>query len=194
MSRQRAPLDISAVLLAGGESRRMGGDKATILFGGKPLWKIQLELLRKLEPAEIFVSARTDPAWRPDDVQFVADVPPSRGPLSGLVASLHRTCTSHLLALAIDMPFMSETHLRSLCARAEPGRGVLPRIENRAEPLAAIYPSEVRDDLAAALSRNDFSLQGLTRGLVRAGRFNVMDVSRAEAEFYRNLNEPADLL
>src|SRR5216117_3321526 len=115
MSRQRAPLDISAVLLAGGESRRMGGDKATILFGGKPLWKIQLELLRKLEPAEIFVSARTDPAWRPDDVQFVADERPSRGPLSGLTATLARIRSSHLLVLAIDMPFMSEDHMRYLC-------------------------------------------------------------------------------
>src|SRR5436309_15087579 len=132
MSRQRAPLDISAVLLAGGESRRMGGDKATILFGGKPLWKIQLELLRKLEPAEIFVSARTDPAWRPDDVQFVADDSPSRGPLSGLAASLNLMRGTHLLALAIDMPFMSESYLRSLRLGIEHGRGVLPKIENRA--------------------------------------------------------------
>jgi len=58
-------MSISAMLLAGGESRRMSKDKATLLFGGKPLWQIQLELLCKLEPAEIFVSARADPVWRP---------------------------------------------------------------------------------------------------------------------------------
>src|SRR5436190_7311119 len=72
-------MNISGVLLAGGESRRMGKDKATVLFRGKPLWEIQLGLLRKLEPAEIFISARTDPSWRPAAVQFVADAPPSRG-------------------------------------------------------------------------------------------------------------------
>src|SRR5712691_10782146 len=65
-------MKLSAVLLAGGESRRMGKDKATALFQGKPLWQIQIDLLRKLEPAEIFVSARTDQSWRPADVQFVA--------------------------------------------------------------------------------------------------------------------------
>src|SRR5438094_3891549 len=138
----RSGMNISAVLLAGGESRRMGEDKATLLFHGKPLWQIQLELLRKLDPAEIFVSARTDPAWRPDDVQFVADDSPSRGPLSGLAASLNLMRGTHLLALAIDMPFMSESYLRSLCLEIEPGRGVLPKIDNRAEPLAAIYPRE----------------------------------------------------
>src|SRR5947209_5356633 len=102
---------ISVVLLTGGESRRMGKDKATLLFRNKPLWQIQLDLLRKLQPAEIFLSARSDPAWRPNDLQFVADAPPSRGPLSGLTATLARTRTSHLLALAVDMPFMSEKYL-----------------------------------------------------------------------------------
>ena len=71
-------MTFSAVLLAGGESRRMGTDKATFLFHGKPLWQVQLETLRKLRPAEIFLSARTEPAWRTDDVQFIADIPPSR--------------------------------------------------------------------------------------------------------------------
>src|SRR5205814_10661045 len=64
-------MNISAGLLAGGESRRMGKDKPTIVFHGKPLWQIQLDLLRKLYPAHIFLSARTDPGWRPRDVQFV---------------------------------------------------------------------------------------------------------------------------
>src|SRR6266545_4998317 len=136
-------MKISAVLLAGGESRRMGKDKATLLFHGTPLWQTQLELLRQLEPTEIFVSARTDPVWRPADVQFVADNSPSRGPLSGLAASLAKMCTKHLLALAIDMPFMTEKYLRFLCGQIEPGCGVLPKIDNRAEPLAAIYPREV---------------------------------------------------
>src|SRR6266487_1578131 len=108
-------MNISAVLLAGGESRRMGKDKATLLFRGKPLWQIQLDLLRKSEPAEILISARTDPAWRPPEVKFLQDDPPSRGALSGLAASLAQMRTKHLLALAVDMPFMTEKYLRFLC-------------------------------------------------------------------------------
>ena len=115
-------MNISAVLLAGGQSRRMGRDKATILFCGKPLWQIQLDLLQKLQPAELFVSARTDPAWRPPDLTFVPDDPPSRGPLSGLTATLARIRSSHLLVLAIDMLSMDEGHLRYLCDKIESGR------------------------------------------------------------------------
>ena len=148
--------DLSAVLLSGGESRRMGRDKATLLVHAKPLWQIQLELLRKLEPTEIFVSARTDPVWRPADVQFVADDLPSRGPLSGMAASLKQMRAQHLLALAIDMPFMTEEYLTYLCSQIEPGRGVIAKIDDRFEPLSAIYPREALPKIQSALSGEDF--------------------------------------
>jgi molybdopterin-guanine dinucleotide biosynthesis protein A len=186
-------MNISAVLLAGGESRRMGRDKATLLFRGNPLWQTQIDLLRKLEPVEILVSARTDPSWRPADVKFVSDNSPSRGPLSGLIASLAGIRTSHLLALAIDMPRMNETYLRFICDQREPGRGVLPLIGNRPEPLAALYPVDAHVDLVAAVSGFEFSLQRVTKKLIETGKLKVLSVREEDREFFQNLNEPADL-
>ena len=186
-------MNISAVLLAGGESRRMGKDKATLLFRGEPLWRIQLDLLRKLALVEILISGRNDPAWRPADVYFVADAPPSRGPLSGISAALARAATTHLLTLAIDMPFMNEQYLYSLYSAIEPGRGVIPVMEERAEPLAAIYPVEARADFAAALSGSDFSLQKLAKELLSKDRLRVVQVKKEEEALFRNLNEPMDL-
>ena len=186
-------MNISAVLLAGGESRRMGKDKAMLLFNGEPLWRIQLDVLRKLAPVEILISARNDPAWRPADLSFVADAPPSRGPLSGINAALARAPTTHLLTLAIDMPFMNEQYLRSLCRGIAAGRGVIPVIGERAEPLAAIYPMEARADFAAALSGSDFSLRKLAKELLSRDRLRVAQVKKEEEVLFRNLNEPMDL-
>lgn len=186
-------MNISAVLLAGGESRRMGQDKATLLFHGKLLWQIQLELLQRLQPAEIFVSARTDPAWRPAVVEFVADDPPSCGPLSGIVTSLAQMHTAHLLALAIDMPFMTETFLRYLCDNIETGCGVVPKIGDRYEPLAAIYPREACVDFRDALSREDFSLQTLVRRFTAAGKLREISVAEQQRKFFLNLNQLSDL-
>jgi molybdenum cofactor guanylyltransferase len=186
-------MKISAVLLAGGESRRMGQDKATLPFRGKPLWQIQLELLQKLEPTEIFVSARTDPAWRPDELQFVADDPPSRGPLSGLAAVLAHVHSSYLLALAIDMPFMTEEYLMSLCTQIAPGCGVIAKIEDRFEPLAAIYPQEGLMNFQSALSGMDVSLQAVARRLVAEGKLHVTSVLSHQRELFLNMNEPVDL-
>ncbi|HEU5246193.1 MAG TPA: molybdenum cofactor guanylyltransferase [Candidatus Udaeobacter sp.] len=185
-------MNISAVLLVGGESRRMGKDKATLLVRGKALWQIQLELLRKLAPKEIFVSARTDPVWRPADVQFVSDDPPSRGPLSGLAASLAQMRTNHLLALAIDMPFITEKYLRFLCSQIKPGCGVIAKIDDHFEPLAAIYPQETLANVQSALSGTDFSFQTVTGCLAATGKLRVVPVTPQEKELFRNLNELVD--
>jgi len=185
--------DISAVLLAGGESRRMGRDKATLLFRGKQLWQIQVERLRKMGPAEIFVSARTDPVWRPADVQFVADDPPSRGPMSGLAASLAKVRTKHLLALAVDTPFVTQEYLESLCTQIEPRRGVIPKILDRFEPLAAIYPQEALANFQSALSGTDFSMQTMAGRLAAEGKLRVVPVTSQERNLFLNLNELSDL-
>jgi molybdenum cofactor guanylyltransferase len=186
-------MKISAVLLAGGKSRRMGQDKAAILFRSVPLWQIQVDLLRKLQLQELFISAPADPPWRPADIEFVPDDQPSRGPLSGIAAALSRINGGHLLALAIDMPFMTKSYLRGLCEKVERGRGIVPIIENRAEPLAAIYPRIVHGELVDALSGSDFSLQSLVRKLVAAGKLQLIQVSDEEKACFRNLNEPGDL-
>jgi molybdopterin-guanine dinucleotide biosynthesis protein A len=187
-------MNISAVLLAGGESRRMGHDKATLVFHGKPLWEIQLDLLRKLRPREIFLSARSDAAWRPADVHFVPDQAPSCGPLSGLAATLPRIRTDHLLALAIDMPLMTENFLRSLCQVIKPSRGVVPMIGDRAEPLAAIYPKGANGDVIAALAGSHFSLQSLAKRLIASGKLRLVSVSKTEEDCFRNFNRPGDFM
>jgi molybdopterin-guanine dinucleotide biosynthesis protein A len=171
----------------------MGTDKATVLFRGKPLWQVQLQTLRRLQPVEIFVSARTDPSWRPNDVQFVADVPPSCGPLSGLAASLVKIRAAHLLALAIDMPFMTENYLRLMCDAIVPGCGVVAKIDNRAEPLAAVYPREAQIDFRVALAGKDFSLQKIVHHLVIYGKLLEISVSEQNRRLFRNLNNVSDV-
>jgi len=186
-------MTLTAVLLAGGESRRMGTEKATIVFNGEPLWQRQIKSLRHLGPEEILVSARAEQSWRPTDTELVLDQPPSRGPISGLTAALARTRTSHLVALGVDMPFVTTAQLQDLCYRANAGCGVVPTIGERAEPLAALYPVEAYADFTAAMTGNDWSLQPLVRRLADEGKVQLVNVAEAEAELYRSLNEPPDL-
>jgi len=184
--------NVSAILFAGGKSRRMGTDKATLLFGGKPLWHHQLGVLRQLRPSEILVSARADPVWRPDDVDLILDATESHGPLSGLAAALARIRTSHLLALAIDMPSMTADYLSSLGEEIRAGSGVVPMIADRAEPLAAIYPVNAIADVCVALRGPDFSLQRLVKQLLCDGKLHAVSVGKEEQPFFRNLNAPGD--
>jgi molybdopterin-guanine dinucleotide biosynthesis protein A len=184
---------LTAVLLAGGESRRLGRDKATADWRGQPLWQRQIETLRALHPQEILLSARSDPAWRPSEVRLVLDDSPSRGPLSGLTAALTSTRTEHLLALAVDMPFMTVEHLQNLCALASSGKGVIPTIDGRAEPLSAIYPIEARSVFLETLQSENFSLQPIVAKLISLKILQVMPISGPARDLYMNINEPHEL-
>jgi molybdenum cofactor guanylyltransferase len=186
-------MTLTALLLVGGESRRMGRDKATIEMGGRPLWERQLELLHGLRPEKIFVSARSTPNWLPDTVELLVDDQPSRGPLSGLTKGLTAMRTTHLLVLAVDMPFMTAGELENLLESATESCGIVPTIGERAEPLAAIYPAEAAADFHGALRDSFFSLQPLVRKLASRGRITLRPVRKRAGHLYRSVNEPGDL-
>lgn len=190
---ERQPMRFSASLLVGGESLRMGRDKATLLFEGRPLWQHQLDLLRTLNPTELFLSGRKAPSWRPPDVKFVSDASPSRGPLSGLASSLGAISTPHLLVLAVDLPQMTAAFLAKISQQVATGCGVLPLLRGRAEPLAAIYPREALPDFARALAGSDFSLQHVAHHLLDLGRLQPWPVDRADEFLFHNVNRPGDL-
>ncbi|HSP46279.1 MAG TPA: molybdenum cofactor guanylyltransferase [Chthoniobacterales bacterium] len=185
-------MTLTAVLLAGGESRRMGRDKAVVVFCDEALWRRQLRVLRDIGPEKVFVSARTESSWLPGDTELLLDEPPARGPLSGLTKALVQMETSHLVVLAVDMPFVTREQLRLLCTMASEGSGVVPLIGERTEPLAAIYPKEAAVDFAAALAGTDFSLQRIIRKLAADEKVRLYAVPPKDERLYRSVNEPDD--
>lgn len=187
-------LTITAVLFVGGESRRMGVDKATLLFEGEPFWFRQTNILRELKPEKLCISARAKPDWLPRDVELISDQPPSRGPLSGLVAALNVAQTTHLLALAVDLPRMNATHLKRIVELAAPKCGVIPVTQHGLEPLCAIYPvtKTVISAAGEALVSKDVSLQHFARGLLEHGNLREFVVGPGELKFYLNANTPEE--
>ncbi len=186
-------MTLTAVLVAGGLSRRMGVDKATLRAGDTTLWARQLGELRALEPEALCISARASPSWRPAGVGVVLDEPPSRGPLSGLAAALSRARTSHILALAVDLPRITTAHLLQILEMAAPGLGVIPLHEGWFEPLCAVYPVEAAEHCRRALDGQDFSLQTLARSLAGQNLIRPHLTPPEARLFYFNANTPADL-
>jgi len=187
-------MTLTAMLMAGGESRRMGTDKAALVFNGETLWERQLRLLKSLEPQTLCLSARARPAWCPDNVETILDASPSRGPLSGIAAGLSHIHTSHLLVLAVDMPRMSLEHLNKLTNLAQPGCGVVPVKNDLFEPLCAIYPYEAVTTAMKVLARGDTALQSFIQALRAAEQVRTYPLSEFEFTLYQNLNTPGDLM
>lgn len=185
-------ISLTAMLLVGGLSTRMGRDKAALVLGTEPLWAKQLVLLRELKPAALWVSARAAPAWLPPDAELVLDSPPSCGPLSGIAAGLGRLHSSHLLALAVDLPGMTSHHLRKIAGMANIGCGVIPRNQEHLEPLVAIYPKEAAPVAQRALASRDFSMRSFAGELLKRELLRDYMLSAEERELYRNINTAQD--
>ncbi|MBV8898547.1 MAG: molybdenum cofactor guanylyltransferase [Verrucomicrobia bacterium] len=189
----------SAVLLAGGASRRMGVDKALLPAPGSrassqpvPLWRRQLQTLQALGPAEIFISGPQRPGF-PATVRCVADRLPSRGPLGGLAACLDQVTTPWLLLLAIDLPFMETEFLARLIGACTPGRGAVPRGPTRYEPLAAVYPRAAAQIANAALDAGQLRLQRFVDDLARAALVEPYPLRAGDLRLFQNWNTIHDL-
>ena len=66
-------------------------------------------------------------------------------------------------------------------------------MDNRAEPLAAVYPREAEIDFRTALAGTDFSLQNVVRRLVTSGKLLEISVTEQEKRLFRNVNNVSDL-
>ncbi len=189
----RSPtLTFSAVLLAGGQSRRMGRDKAGVLWRGEPLWQRQLGTLRACGAAEIFISGHASGPYSAADVPIVLDRTPGGGPLAGIAAALRHARHEHVLVLAIDLPEITSAFLRDLLAQAA-AAAIVPRDAHRFEPLAAIYTRACLPLAGACLRDGSPSLQRFAAAAIAQGIAGAHVLTPAECPLFHNVNTPSDL-
>jgi molybdopterin-guanine dinucleotide biosynthesis protein A len=172
----------------------MGRDKAFLEIDGIPLWRRQLQILRALQPAEIFISGPEHSSWANSDLEIVRDAKAGVGPLGGLVAALRRCRDDRLLVLAIDLPNMSSDYLQQLLAFCPNDSGLVPRRNGTFEPLAAIYPASCLTVAESFLQSENYSLQPFVERGTSEGWLKIREVNQSEEPLFLNLNTPADLV
>jgi molybdopterin-guanine dinucleotide biosynthesis protein A len=184
----------SAVILAGGTSSRMGRDKAWIECHGRPLILRQIETVQQLEPAEIFLSVRGPYDYASLGWPALLDTFPGQGPLAGIERALEVMQSSLLLVLAVDMPHVTAATLRRLAGHCSERTGAVPRIGDRIEPLAAIYPRTAHRPLVESLSENLNGAARFAQLCVTLGLAEFYDVPPSLHRDFTNWNSPADLV
>ena len=184
----------SGALLCGGESSRMGRDKAFLEIHGTPLWKIQLGKLRTVCGDVLICGNPAQAAFMTTpEARFEPDATPSLGPLSGLARALARTRTTRVLVLAIDMPKMTEEYLARLLSLGSDTCGVVPESGGVFEGLCAVYPACLLPTVEALLSGPVRSLQTLIRTGISSHRLISHSISSEDRPLFENWNAPEDL-
>ena len=151
-----------AIVLAGGRSTRLGRDKASEPLLGRPLLQHVIDRVAPLVGELIVVRAPAQQLPRLDThlpIEFADDLYPGSGPLGGIFTGLTAARAARCIAVACDMPLLSEPLLRELFRRSAACDVVMPVLEYP-EPLHAVYARTCAEAMRARLDAGQLKITG----------------------------------
>ena len=188
---------IIGAVLAGGHGLRIGGDKATIELGGRPLISYPVDALRSAG-LDVALALRGDqeiPAGL-EDVSFVRDEFEGAGPLGGLHAVLKWMPGEWALVVSCDQPFVRVNLLHGILSHSGcTADAVVARTPQRLQPMPGLYRKSCLPVVEAALKRGERGLRDVLKELSLcelAGE--SLDCLDFEHSSFINVNTPKDLL
>ena len=158
---------IAGAILAGGQSSRMGANKAVMDFAGEPLLqRVFRRLVAGLGATNgemIVIGPKTLKPVVPQ-AHIIGDIVPAAGPLGGLYTALKTTTADRIFLMACDMPLLQPGLVRAMCeyANANPASDVivLPQGDHP-QPLHTIYARSCLPVVERALASQDHSMHAL---------------------------------
>ena len=183
---------ITAVVLAGGRSHRLGFDKALLRLGDETLLERAVRKVATLSD-EVIVAGGPLPYPLPG-VRLEADVYLGCGPLGGIHAGLAAAFNFHSLVVACDMPFLNLELLRYMVELAPGHDVVIPRLGIYLEPLHAIYSKDCLKPIERRIEAGNFKVSDFLSE-VRVRYVERDEIERFDPEHlsFFNINTPQDL-
>lgn len=188
------PRDVTAVVLCGGKSTRMGRDKATLEIAGRPMAEWVIDTARALFP-RVVVSTNNPQLHARFGCECVADLEPGWGALAGIHAGFEAAHTPWVFVIACDTPAADPRMIRWLLSRAASDEvtAVLPHSHGFHQPLHAAYGPRTLSLLRARRGQ-PFHLHSLLSdpGVVRVSEDEVA-ASGLGIESFLQANTPEEL-
>lgn len=189
------PNPVSALILAGGRSSRMGTDKALLPWNGVPLLE---RVCRAAVQSCSSVAVLTPWPQRYQSVisapvQFIEEAGPQQGPLIALKQGLAEVSTPWILLLACDLPCLDPQILqdwgRKLQSLPDVQLAQVPYHQGRWEPLCGFYHQRCFHQLQSFIAQGGRSFQDWLEQMP----VQKLDVNDRAAAMLRNCNTPEDL-
>ena len=189
----KADGQISGFILAGGESSRMGRDKALLELNGVALIVRAAQLVESLAEgcAVVGDSVRLEGL----SLRVIADDFPGAGPLGGIATALRNSSSEWNLVIACDLPYLTREWLGYLADRAleSEADAVVPMNELGIEPLCAMYrkrcDAAIREALDGGKRKVTDGIARLRTEFVEPDDWKPFDSDRL---LFKNMNSPAD--
>jgi molybdopterin-guanine dinucleotide biosynthesis protein A len=188
----------TGILLAGGMSTRMPGDKTLMRVGGRTVIEIELEVIDGLF-GEVLIVCNKDRIehlrrYESDAVRVVAEPVSGKGPLGGILSGLLLSGDRRNFVLACDMPFIKREAISAVVDALEGWQVAVPSTPAGLEPLHAAYDASCIPFIESQLAREDLKVTDFF-SRVRVNYVPVEELLRFDAtgRLLLNINEPEDM-
>jgi len=185
---------VAGFVLTGGESRRMGRDKALLELGGQPLALRMVEKLRGVA-GEVYLVGQPE-RYAHLGLPVLADAVAGRGPVGGITAALRATECNWNLVAACDLPYLENRFLEFLLKLAvdeADSDAVAPQLGGRWEPLCAAYHRRALPAFEQVLAGKDYRIARAFESLrVRAVSEEELKRFAFSEQMFKNVNSPEE--
>lgn len=197
----------SCILLCGGQSRRMGQDKGSMIIQNKPMINHILSTLDN-EINEVIIVLNNEkrinkykefinPKEYNYNIIFVEDEIKNIGPISGILTGLQHISQDYGLILPCDSPYVTKNFIKNIFNEVdEKYQAIVPyhNHDNKiktSEPLHSIYNKNTVPKIKELISENTLHIKGLIEKIDT--KFVLIDNKKLLKKEFRNLNRPKDI-
>jgi molybdopterin-guanine dinucleotide biosynthesis protein A len=186
--------EVSAIILAGGHSSRMGRPKAELQFAlGTMLDYVVGEMMRVFDEIVVAVAKPRRYAWETFLSRSIVDEKPNRGPLPALEQALREIRFDLAFVCSCDVPFVNGDLARKLCEMLGDHDALIPRVDGKLQMLHAVYRKRCAEVLAMMHSRGENRLHEIVNfAKVRILPEEEIRALDPELLSFFNVNTPED--
>ena len=187
---------IEGFILTGGQSRRMGTDKANLQLEGRSFQvRIALELFPVVDSVTIVGGAELERTLDGFPVRYASDVYTNWGALGGVHAALAACTSNWALVVACDYPFVTADLFTRLITLRQDAEAVAPiQRDSIPQPLCSLYKVspclEIAEELIKSAERKPIALLQSVR--TRWVQFEEVGDLDGAQRFFENINSPED--
>lgn len=183
-------MQITAIILAGGKSKRMGTDKALLVLDGISLLERSVSLCKKL--CDTIIISSNNAAHQKFGFPLVPDEFKDCGPIGGIYSCLKKSETEWNFVISVDSAYVEPDFVSYLMAEIEDVDAIVPFGPRGVEPLIALYNKKSIPAFEEKIETGDFRMQNLINSF-HSKRIDCKDWTEKYPNLFRNLNRPEDM-
>lgn len=184
---------ITGIILAGGESTRMGKNKAFVEINGVQVIDRTVALFKEIFD-DVLLVTNTPLDYLDLKVRAVTDLIPGKGSLGGIYTGLFFSSSPHAFFVGCDMPFLDKRVIQYFLSLAETADIVVQRTKDYWQPLHAVYSRNLLKPIERLLQKGELKIIKAYRGM-KMREVTREEVQALDPDLYSlaNFNTPEEL-